>query len=44
MADLLHQSGQREAALDHLKEAARRFAAVDPGTLPKPEIWTLVEW
>jgi tetratricopeptide (TPR) repeat protein len=44
LADLLHQSGQREAALDHLKEAARRFAAVDPGTPPKPEIWTLVEW
>ena len=44
LADLLHQSGQREAALAHLKEAARRFAAVDPGTPPKPEIWTLVEW
>jgi tetratricopeptide (TPR) repeat protein len=44
LADLLHQTGQREAALDHLKEAARRFAAVDPGAPPKPEIWTLVEW
>jgi len=44
LADLLHASGQREAALQHLKEAARGFAAVDPGGPPRPEIWTLVEW
>ena len=44
MADLLHADGQREAALAHLKEAARRFASVDVGDAPRPEIWTLVEW
>ena len=25
-------------------EAARRFASVDVGDAPRPEIWTLVEW
>jgi len=44
MADLLHADGQGEAAMAHLKEAARRFAAVDVGDAPRPEIWTLVEW
>ncbi len=44
MADLLHASGQGEAAMAHLKEAARRFASVDVGDAPRPEIWTLVEW
>jgi tetratricopeptide (TPR) repeat protein len=44
MADLLHADGQRDAAMTHLKEAARRFAAVDGGDAPRPEIWTLVEW
>ena len=44
MADLLHADGQRDAAMTHLKEAARRFAAVDAGDAPRPEIWTLVEW
>ena len=44
LADLLHASGQREEALGHLKEAARRFAALDAGGAPRPEIWTLVEW
>jgi tetratricopeptide (TPR) repeat protein len=44
LADLLHADGQREAAMTHLKEAARRFAAVDVGDAPRPEIWTLVEW
>ena len=44
LADLLHADGQREAAIVHLKEAARRFAAVDAGDRPRPEIWTLVEW
>jgi DNA-binding SARP family transcriptional activator/tetratricopeptide (TPR) repeat protein len=44
MADLLHADGQAEAAMTHLKEAARRFAAVDVGDAPRPEIWTLVEW
>jgi DNA-binding SARP family transcriptional activator/tetratricopeptide (TPR) repeat protein len=44
MADLLHDDGQHEAAMTHLKEAARRFASVDVGDVPRPEIWTLVEW
>ena len=44
MADLLHASGRGEAAMAHLKEAARRFASVDVGDAPRPEIWTLVEW
>jgi DNA-binding SARP family transcriptional activator/tetratricopeptide (TPR) repeat protein len=44
LADLLHADGQRDAAMTHLKEAARRFAAVDGGDAPRPEIWTLVEW
>jgi DNA-binding SARP family transcriptional activator len=44
MADLLHADGQRDAAITHLKEAARRFASVDVGDGPRPEIWTLVEW
>jgi DNA-binding SARP family transcriptional activator/tetratricopeptide (TPR) repeat protein len=44
LADLLHASGQREEAMGHLKEAARRFAALDAGGGPRPEIWMLVEW
>jgi DNA-binding SARP family transcriptional activator len=44
MADLLHADGQGEAAMSHLKEAARRFASVDVGDGPRPQIWTLVEW
>jgi DNA-binding SARP family transcriptional activator len=44
LADLLHAAGQGDAAMAHLKEAARRFAAVDVGDAPRPEIWTLVEW
>ena len=44
LADLLHAAGQREAAVTHLKEAARRFAAVDADDRPRPEIWMLVEW
>jgi DNA-binding SARP family transcriptional activator/tetratricopeptide (TPR) repeat protein len=44
LADLLHQTGHGEESLAHLKEAARGFAAVDPGVPPNPEIWTLVEW
>ncbi|HEY6279137.1 MAG TPA: tetratricopeptide repeat protein [Streptosporangiaceae bacterium] len=44
LADLLHQTGHGEEALAHLKDAARGFAAVDPGVPPNPGIWTLVEW
>jgi tetratricopeptide (TPR) repeat protein len=44
LADLLHADGQGEAAITHLKEAARGFASVDVGDAPRPEVWTLVEW
>ncbi len=44
LADLLHADGQHDAAMTHLKEAAKRFASVDVGDVPRPEIWTLVEW
>jgi DNA-binding SARP family transcriptional activator len=44
LADLLHAAGRGEDAMAHLKEAARRFASVDVGDAPRPEIWTLVEW
>jgi len=44
IADLLHAAGRQDEAVGHLKEAARRFAAVDAGDGPRPEIWTLVEW
>jgi hypothetical protein len=44
MADLLHADGRYDAAMTHLKEAARRFASVDGSDAPRPEIWTLVEW
>jgi tetratricopeptide (TPR) repeat protein len=44
LADVLHAAGQRDAALVHLKEAARGFAAVDTGGTPRPEVWLLVEW
>jgi tetratricopeptide (TPR) repeat protein len=44
LADLLHAAGRQDEAMSHLKEAARRFAAVDAGSPLRPEIWTLVEW
>ncbi len=43
LAGLLHQAGHGEEALAHLKDAARGFAAVDPGVPPNPEIWTLAD-
>jgi hypothetical protein len=44
IADLLDAAGRQDEAVGQLKEAARRFAAVDAGDGPRPEIWTLVEW
>ncbi|MGB6454211.1 MAG: hypothetical protein WBH47_06935, partial [Streptosporangiaceae bacterium] len=44
LADLLHAAGRPDEAMSHLREAARRFAAVDAGAGLRPEIWTLVEW
>ncbi len=46
LADLLHASGQQEAAMAHLKQAVAIFAAVgEPAGVPgQPEIWKLVEW
>ncbi len=45
LADLLHATGEQEEALDHLKAAARLFAAVDDDDeLRRPEIWKLARW
>lgn len=44
LADLLHAAGRGQQAVDHLKDAARGFAALDTGGMPRPEIWLLVEW
>jgi DNA-binding SARP family transcriptional activator len=45
LADLLHQAGQHEEALSHLKRSATLFAevGVQEGEY-QPEIWKLVEW
>lgn len=45
LADLFHDRGDREAAMEHLKKATAIFAAVgaDPHG-PLPEVWKLVEW
>lgn len=45
MADLLHASGQREAAMTHFKQAAALFAEIGRDAEHwQPEIWKLVEW
>jgi tetratricopeptide (TPR) repeat protein len=44
LADILQASGQRDAALEHLKESARLFVGVNAGGPIRPEIWALVEW
>jgi len=41
LADLLHASGQAEAALQHVKQSVTIYAEI--GTL-QPEIWKLVVW
>ncbi len=47
LADLLHGLGQAEAAMQHLKQAAKLFAEVGAETGERawqPEIWRLTEW
>lgn len=44
VADLLHRAGQREEALDHLKQAVSIFAEVGEPDRHEPEIWKLVDW
>ncbi len=45
LANLLHQAGQSEQAMEHLKQAVAIFADIgeETGAL-QPEIWKLVEW
>ncbi len=45
LADLLHQAGQSEQAMEHPKLAVAIFAEIgeEAGAL-QPEIWKLVEW
>jgi tetratricopeptide (TPR) repeat protein len=45
LADLFHDSGRPERAMEHLKRATAIFAEVgaDPHG-PLPEVWKLVEW
>ena len=45
LTDLLHAAGRRDAAIDHLKQAAPIFAEIGAreGGL-QPEIWKLTEW
>ncbi len=45
LADLFHDKGDRDAAMEHLKRATAIFSEVgaDPHG-PLPEVWKLVEW
>jgi len=45
LADLLHDAGQEDLAMDHLKRAVALFADIGDGT-PEldPGIWTLAAW
>lgn len=44
-ADLLHEQGDKEAAMEHLKRATAIFAEVgDDPRGPLPEVWKLVDW
>ena len=45
LADLYHQTGQTEQAMQHLKQAVTIFAQIgDVLANPQPEIWKLTEW
>lgn len=45
LADLLHDAGQTEASMDHLKRAVALFAEVGDGALERePGIWALAAW
>jgi len=45
VADLLHASGEGDAAMEHLKQAVAIYSeiGVDAGEL-RPEVWKLTEW
>ncbi|MBI3960359.1 MAG: hypothetical protein HY328_16215, partial [Chloroflexi bacterium] len=46
LADLLHQAGDDEQTMGHLKQAVALFVEIgEPGALPtNAEIWKLAEW
>ena len=45
LADLFHDRGDRETAMEHLKKATAIFAEVgDDPQGPLPEVWKLVDW
>ena len=44
LADILHASGRRDEAMEHLKKAVAIFAEVGETGEPQPEIWKLVDW
>jgi len=45
LADLLHEEGKTDAAMQHLKQAVKIFAEIeDSQESLTPEIWKLIEW
>ncbi len=45
LADLLHEAGREEAAMEHLKRAVALFAEIGEGAPePAPGIWGLAAW
>jgi tetratricopeptide (TPR) repeat protein len=45
LADLYHESGQADRAMEQLKKAVVIFADIGgQATEPLPEIWKLTEW
>jgi hypothetical protein len=45
LADLLHDAGRDDLAMDHLKRAVALFAEIGEGTPERePGIWTLAAW
>ena len=47
LADMLHDAGRDDLAMDHLKRAVALFAEIGEGAAaaePDPGIWTLAAW
>jgi hypothetical protein len=45
LADLLHDAGREDLAMEHLKRAVTLFADIGEGAGdPDPGIWTLAAW
>jgi hypothetical protein len=45
LADILHDAGREEAAMEHLKAAVALFAEIGEGAPePDPGIWSLAAW